>query len=314
MKIAIITSGGDSPGMNAAIRAAVRTTMYYGYEPYVVYEGYRGLVEGKIEKSGRFSDCISHGGTLIKTSRLPEFVNDDVQQIAANNLKELGIENLVVLGGDGSFRGASELSNWGINCVCVPCTIDNDITSTDETIGFDTALNTILDAVDRLRDTSSSHQRCSLVEVMGRRCGDLAINAAICSGAEMVITRETGFDKEYIFEQMRKARLKGKKHAIIIITEGITDSLDFAKELSEYSGFGCRATILGHVQRGGNPTGADRVLASVLGSYAVDLIHMGLKNKVIGKIDGKLVNFDIDEALSMQPKISKLYETIKKLG
>lgn len=314
MKVAVVTSGGDAPGMNAAIRAVVRTAMYYGYEPYVVYEGYRGLVEGKIEKSGRFSDCISHGGTLIKTSRLPEFTREDIQKIAADNLKELDIENLVVIGGDGSYRGANALSKWGINCIGVPGTIDNDIASTEATIGFDTALNTILACVDRLRDTSSSHQRCSLVEVMGRRCGDLAINAGICSGAELVITRETGFDKNNVFEQMRKARLRGKQHAIIIITEGVTDSTILARELSEYSGFGCRATILGHVQRGGNPTGVDRVLASELGSYAVDLIHDGLRNRVVGKIGNKLVNFDIEEALAMQPKVSELYNTIKKLG
>lgn len=314
MKIAVMTSGGDAPGMNAAIRAAVRTANYYGYEPYVVYEGYRGLVEGKIEKAGRFSDCINHGGTLLKTSRLPEFTRDDVQQIAANNLKELGIENLVVIGGDGSYRGAKALSRWGINCIGIPATIDNDIASSDYTIGFDTALDTILEAVDRLRDTSSSHQRCTLVEVMGRRCGDLAIHAGICSGAELVITRETGFDKQYVLEEMKKARLRGKQHAIIIITEGVTDSTQLAKEISDYSGFGCRATILGHVQRGGNPTGNDRILASEFGSYAVDLIHEGRQNRVVGKMGGKLVNFDIDDALDMQPKMSELYETIKKLG
>lgn len=314
MKVAVMTSGGDAPGMNAAVRAAVRTASYYGYEPYVVYEGYRGLVEGKIEKAGRFSDCLNHGGTIIKTSRLPEFAREDVQQIAANNLNELGIENLVVIGGDGSYRGAQALSKWGVNCMGVPGTIDNDIASTDITIGFDTALDTILQSVDRLRDTSSSHQRCTLVEVMGRRCGDLAIHAGICSGAELVITRETGFDKQYILDEMKKARQRGKQHAIIIITEGVTDSTELAKDISDYTGFGCRATILGHVQRGGNPTGNDRILASQLASYAVDLIHDGVRNRVVGKMDGKLVNFDIDEALNMKPKMSELYELIKKLG
>lgn len=314
MKIAVMTSGGDAPGMNAAIRAVVRTATYYRDEAFVVKEGYRGLVEGKIERAGRFSDCINHGGTLLKTSRLPEFERDDIQQIAANNLRELGIENLVVIGGDGSYRGALGLSRWGINCMCVPGTIDNDIASSDYTIGFDTALDTILQAVDRLRDTSSSHQRCTLVEVMGRRCGDLAIYAGVCSGAELVITNETGFDKQFVLDEMKKARLRGKQHAIIIITEGVTDSTQLAKDISEYTGFGCRATILGHVQRGGNPTGNDRILASQLGSYAVDVIHEGKCNRAVGKVDGKLVNYDIAEALEMKPKMSELYELIKKLG
>ncbi len=313
MRIAVLTSGGDAPGMNAAVRAVVRCATFHGYEPYIVYQGYRGLIEGKIEKAPRFSDCINSGGTLIRTSRLPEFKEIEVRQIALDKLREHGIDALFVIGGDGSYQGALKLSEMGMPCFTIPGTIDNDIASTDFTIGFDTALNTILDAVDKLRDTSGSHQRCSVIEVMGRRCGDLAIFAGISGGAEIVITRETGFNKQEVLDTLKDAHEKGKQHAIVIITEGITDVHALAKEINEYSGFGCRATVLGHVQRGGSPTGIDRVLASSLGTYAVDLFASGLKNKAVGYVNGQLVNYDIDEALKMPRKVSELYKIMKKL-
>lgn len=313
-KIAVLTSGGDAPGMNAAVRAVIRTALYYEYETYGVYEGYKGLVNNQIELVGRFSDCINRGGTLLGTSRLPEFVDEKVRQIGIDNLKAKGIEALVVIGGDGSYQGAQRLVESGINCICIPGTIDNDIASSDFTIGFDTALNTIIDAVDKLRDTSGSHQRCSVVEVMGRACGDLAISAGVAGGAEIVITSDTGFDKDYVLSELKKAHDKGKRHAIVIITEKITNVYDLAKEIQEHSGYGCRATVLGYIQRGGNPTANDRILASKLGSYAVDLINEGFTGQAVGLVDNKLCHFDINDALAMKRDKSSLYKIIQKLS
>lgn len=312
-KIAILSSGGDAPGMNAAIRAAARTATYYGMKAYAVYDGYKGLVEGNIKEASRFSELVNKGGTCLGTSRLSEFTNIEVRQKAINNLKALGIDSLVVIGGDGSYRGARELIKMGFNCICIPGTIDNDIASTDYTIGFDTALNTIIEAVDKIRDTSGSHQRCSIIEVMGRNCGDLAISAGIACGAEIVITSDTGLDKDYVLKKLRKSHIDGKRHAIVIITENIANVYDLAKEIEEYSGYGCRATVLGYVQRGGNPTARDRILASRLGNYAVELINQGKFGKVVGLIENKLVEFDIDEALEMKRKKSELYQITEKL-
>lgn len=312
-KIAILSSGGDAPGMNAAIRAAARTATHYGMKPYAVYEGYKGLVEGNIKEAGRFSELVNKGGTCLWTSRLPEFLDEGVRQKGIDNLKALGIDSLVVIGGDGTYRGARDLSEMGFNCVCVPATIDNDIASTDYTIGFDTALNTIVEAVDKIRDTSGSHQRCSIIEVMGRHCGDLAISAGIACGAEIVITSDTGLDKKNVLEKLKQSHVEGKRHAIVIITENITNVYDLAKDIEEYSGYGCRATVLGYVQRGGNPTANDRILASRLGSYAVELLHQGEFGKAVGLIGNKLVKFDIDEALNMKREKSSLYQVTEKL-
>lgn len=312
-KIAILTSGGDAPGMNAAIRAVARTATYYGMKPYCVYEGYKGLVEGKIEEAGRFSETVNRGGTVLWTSRLPEFKQVEVRQKAIDNLKALGIDSLVVIGGDGSYNGAAALVKMGFNCMCIPGTIDNDIASSDYTIGFDTALNTIVEAVDKIRDTSGSHQRCSIVEVMGRYCGDLAISAGISCGAEAVITSDTGFNKVEVFERLKKCHQMGKRNAIVIVTENITNVYDLAKEIENYTGYGCRATILGYVQRGGNPTPNDRVLAARLGSYAVDLLNQGEFGKAVGIINNELVSFDIEEAINLPRKKSSLYQLTEKL-
>lgn len=312
-KIALLTSGGDAPGMNACARAVVRTATYYGMKPYVVYEGYKGLVEGNIKEAGRFAEIINRGGTAIYTSRLSEFKDEKVRSIAIKNLQELGIDSLVVIGGDGSYRGANALVKMGFNCMCIPGTIDNDIASTDYTIGFDTALNTIVEAVDKIRDTSGSHQRCSIVEVMGRNCGDLAISAGVACGAEVVITSDTGFNKEAVLKRLKECHISGKRHAIVIVTENITDVNALAKEIEEYSGYGCRATVLGYVQRGGNPTANDRIIASKLGSYAVDLLHKNEFGKAVGIINGKMVNFDIEEAINMKREKSSLYQITEKL-
>lgn len=312
-RIAVLTSGGDAPGMNAAIRAVIRTATYYSVDVFGVYEGYSGLVKGKIEPVGRFSDSINRGGTLLMTSRLPEFHQKETRQIAIDNLKAHKIDALVVIGGDGSYQGAEALYHMGFNTISLPGTIDNDVVSTDYTIGFDTALNTILDAVDKLRDTSGSHQRCSVIEVMGRKCGDLAIYASICGGAEIVVTNETGLNRSEVFGILKNAKKNGKKHAIVIVTEGIVDVHNFAKEITKETGYESRATILGHVQRGGSPTAMDRVLASRMGSFAVDVIVKGFSGRCIGISGNKLIHKDICEALKMEPRITNIYEIIEKL-
>lgn len=313
-RIGILTSGGDAPGMNAAIRAVVRAAMYYDIIPYGIYDGYKGLVEGNIERLGRFSDCINIGGTKLGTSRLPEFTDVAVREKAIENMRTFGLEALIVIGGDGSYRGARDLVDMGVNCICLPGTIDNDIASTDFTIGFDTALNTILDAIDKLRDTSSSHQRCSIIEVMGRRCGDLAVYAAVCGGAEVVITSETEFDKPRVLKYLQDCYNAGKRHAIVVITEKITDVHEFACEVEENTGFNSRATVLGHVQRGGYPSAKDRVLASSLGVYAVDLLVQGFKGQCVGLINNKLAHTEIHEALEMKRTKSYLYDISAKLS
>ena len=308
MKIGILTSGGDAPGMNAAIRAVVRTALTFGDEVYGVIDGYRGLVEGKFRKFSRkdVSEMLNEGGTILGTARLPEFKYESVVKIATTKMALAGIEALVCLGGDGTYRGALDLSKFGIKVVTIPCTIDNDIASSDFTIGFSTALNTACDAIDKLRDTSSSHQRCSIIEVMGRHCGDLALYSGICCGAEYIITNETGLDKKALLESLKKNRLEGRRHAIVEISENVTDVHELAKEVEKYSGYECRATVLGYIQRGGNPTPEDRLLASRLGKYAVDLLHDNVSGVACGIIGEKLVATPIGDALKMTNKKSRL--------
>lgn len=316
-KIGVLTSGGDSPGMNAAIRAVVRSANSYGITVYGVYDGYRGLVENHMVEMGRefVSETLGKGGTILGSARLPEFKQVEVREKAVENLKKEGIEALVVIGGDGSYRGALELTRMGINCIGLPGTIDNDIASTDYTIGFDTALNTVVDAVDKLRDTSSSHKRCSVVEVMGNRCGDLAIWAGISTGAEIVVTPQSGFDEDDIINQLNYFHdVRKKNHAIVIISEKMTDVEEFAKKISKYTGFDGRATVLGHVQRGGGPSPFDRVLASRLADRAVQLLNENIGGQCVGLIDNKVVNIPIEEALDM-PRSSRkdLYSLFERL-
>lgn len=316
-KIGVLTSGGDSPGMNAAIRAVVRSATTMGLTVYGIYDGYRGLVEGKIVEMDRssVSETLGKGGTILGSARLPEFKNLEVRQKAIEQLQKHGIEALVVIGGDGSYKGALELTRMGINCIGIPGTIDNDISSTDYTIGFNTALNTVVDAVDKLRDTSSSHKRCSVVEVMGNRCGDLAIWAGISCGAEIVVTAQSGFDEDEIINQLNYFHdVRNKRHAIVIISEKMTDVEDFAKKVTTHTGFVGRATVLGHVQRGGSPTPFDRVLASRLGDRAVELLSQGVGGQCVGMIDNKIVNIPIEDALEM-PRSSRksLYKVFDRL-
>lgn len=300
-KIGVLTSGGDAPGMNAAIRAVVRTAIQNDLEVYGIHDGYRGLYEGKIERLFRksVSEKINQGGTFLGTARLKEFVYEDIRQVAIDHLNEYGIDALVTIGGDGTYRGALALEKMGIKCIGIPGTIDNDIPGTDYTIGFDTALTTVVDAVDKLRDTSSSHRRCSIIEVMGRNCGAIAIWTGLAVGAEIVISKETGVNEDEIIETIRSA-YRTKRHAIIIVTENLTDVNKFAEMITNNTPFEARATILGHVQRGGKPTPRDRVLASMMGVSAVEELVKGNSGCCICEVNNAITAIPFEEALKIQ--------------
>jgi 6-phosphofructokinase 1 len=306
-RIGVLTSGGDAPGMNAAIRAVTRSALARGIEVVGIYDGYKGMVEGKMELlyAKSVSDIMIRGGTFIGTARMPEFKEEKVMLMAIENLRKFEVEAVVVIGGDGTYRGAMALTHLGINCIGIPGTIDNDIVSSEYTIGFDTALNTVIQAIDKLRDTSSSHHRCSVVEVMGNHCGDLALYAGLSCGAEIIVTPETGYDEKAILEELRYfEEVKHKNHAIVVISEKITDVEDLAKKISEVTKFSGRATVLGHVQRGGSPTAFDRVLATRMGDKAVELLAAGIGGQCVGLIGNRIVSMNIDEALAM-PKASR---------
>ncbi len=316
-KIGVLTSGGDAPGMNAAIRAVTRIALNNGVEVIGVHNGYRGLLEGNFEPLDRnsVSDILDRGGTYLGSARLPEFKNDDIQETCIKNMKRAGIEALVVVGGDGSYRGALALTRKGINCIGLPGTIDNDIPGSDFTIGFDTALKTCVENVDKLRDTSSSHHRCSIVEVMGNRCGDLALYTGIACGAEMVITPETGYDELEVLEKLRYLSEAVKKnHAIVIISEKICDVDALAKKVTLNTSYGGRATVLGHIQRGGCPTPTDRMLASRMGEKAVDLLMEGIGGHCVGIIENQITSVPIQEALERPRSTRKnLYRLFDRL-
>ncbi|AIO18433.1 6-phosphofructokinase isozyme 1 [Candidatus Izimaplasma bacterium HR1] len=315
-RIAVMTSGGDAPGMNAAIRAVVRSGLHYGLEVYGIFHGYKGLCEGKIRKLNRYdvTRIISRGGTVLGSARYPEFAKKEVREIAVKQIRDLGIDAIVVIGGDGTYRGAQALSEMGIPTIGLPGTIDNDISSTDYTIGFFTAMQTVVDSIDKLRDTSMSHKRCSVVEVMGRHCGDLALYAGIAGGSEFIITPETGFDKEQLIEAITNSNKSGKRHAIVIVTENMLNVLDLSKEIEEKTGFETRATVLGHVQRGGDPAAFDRVLATEMGEYAVDLLVKGKSGRAVGLKGMEYVDYDINFALNKKREIpNKRYGLVGRL-
>ena len=305
-KFAVLTSGGDAPGMNAAIRAVVRTGIARGYEVYGVRRGYNGILNKELSLMTfhDVSEKLQHGGTFLFTARSAEFGEEAGKQKAAGICKELGIEALIVIGGDGSFTGAKNLSKYGVNVIGIPGTIDLDIAYTEYTIGFDTAVNTAMEAIDRLRETSNSHERCSVVEVMGRSAGYIALWCGIANGAEQILLPEK-FDNNYdkLIEQIRSNRKSGMTHQIIINAEGIGHSYGLAKRIEEATGIETRATILGHLQRGGSPTARDRVCASVMGAYAVDIIVKGGRNRLIGYKNGHVYDIDIEEAFSIQKSI-----------
>lgn len=316
-KIGVLTSGGDAPGMNAAIRAVVRTGLSKGMEVMGIYRGYNGLINGDIKNLSvrSVSDVIQHGGTMLYTARCKEFRFEEGLQKAKKTCLEQGIEGIVVIGGDGSFRGAADLSARGIPCVGIPGTIDNDISMSEYTIGYDTAMNTAMDLVDKLRDTSQSHDRCSVVEVMGRNAGYIAVNTGIACGATCVIVPEVPWTIEAVCDKIKRTRETGKHHFIVVVSEGVGNAAEIAKDIEHYTGVESRATILGHVQRGGSPTIRDRVAASQLGYYAVQLLYSGKGNRVVGIQNNKIVDYDIQEALSMKkPFESELYKIADEIS
>lgn len=316
-KIAILTSGGDAPGMNACIRACVRSAINSGLEVYGVERGYFGLVNNNIFPMDTHSVCdiVQKGGTILKTARCLEFKFPETRKKAADNLKALGVEGLVVIGGDGSFTGARFLSDEnGINVVGIPGTIDNDLAYTDYTLGFDTAVNTVLWAINNLRDTMTSHDRVSLVKVMGRRCGDIAMYAGICGGAEYILVPEIPYDIKAIAEDIKKSKERGKTSNIIVLAEGAGNETEIKTLVSVLSGADVKVTTLGHIQRGGSPTMADRMLAARFGTRATELLLQGKTNRVIGIKNNEIIDLDIAEALSETKQIDKhLYDMASKL-
>ena len=316
--IGVLTSGGDAPGMNAAIRAAVRRGLQKGVQMKGILKGYDGLMnEEIIDMTAKYvSDTIERGGTILYTARCAEMRTEEGQKKAAETCRKHGIDGLVVIGGDGSFAGAQKLANLGINAVGVPGTIDLDIACTEYTIGFDTAVNTAMEAIDKVRDTSTSHERCSIIEVMGRNAGYIALWCGIANGAEDILLPENyDYDEQKIIENIIENRRKGKKHHIIINAEGIGHSTSMARRIEAATGIETRATILGHMQRGGSPTCKDRVYASIMGAYAVDLLLEGKTKRVVGYRNGEYVDFDINEALAMTKSIPEYqYEIARALS
>lgn len=315
MRIAILTSGGDAPGMNAAIRAVVRSATFYGHEIYGIQDGFQGLLEDKFIKleSKHVSGLLSTGGTMLGTARVSNFKDRVIQQVAYDNLVNHGMDALIVIGGDGSYRGALSLHELGFQTIAIPGTIDNDVYGTDFTIGFHTALNTIVEAIDKLRDTSSSHRRCSIIEVMGRTSGDLALYAGICGGAEFIITPDNPLDKKTLIDTLRRHHEDGRRHAIIVVTEQQYDVHKLAAEIEVKSGFSTRATILGYIQRGGTPIAEDRVLASRMGAFAVDVLKDGISGQCIGIKNDKLVTSPLKDTVGHPKERTNLYDLVNKI-
>ncbi len=317
-KIAVLTSGGDAPGMNAAVRAVVRTAINAGIEVYGVIRGYNGLIKDELVPLDlrSVSNILQQGGTKLFTARSPEFMTLEGQQKGAETCRKHGIDGVVVCGGDGSFRGAQKLSQQGINCICIPCTIDNDIGCCEYTIGYDTATNTVVDLVDKLRDTCSSHDRCSVVEVMGRHAGWLALGAGIAAGATSIIVPEVPYDfQKDIVDRMNYTKSLGKHHFIVMVAEGIGDVDELAKDIEKATGVETRATVLGHVQRGGRPSARDRILASQMGYYAAHLLMEGKTERVVAVNNNTLMDYDIDEALAIKkPFKSKMFRMAEEIN
>ncbi|WP_277585508.1 6-phosphofructokinase [Psychrobacillus antarcticus] len=316
-RIGVLTSGGDAPGMNAAIRAVVRKAIYEGIEVVGIFHGYQGLIDGKMEvlDLGSVGDIIQRGGTKLFSARCPEFRTDEGQQKALGQLKANGIEGLVIIGGDGSYRGSMKLTENGIPCVGIPGTIDNDIPGTDYTLGFDTALNTIIDSIDKIRDTATSHERTFIVEVMGRDAGDLALWAGVAGGAETIIIPEVDINMEEIIGRLKSGSDRGKKHSIIIVAEGVMSGAEFASKLKDVADIETRVSVLGHIQRGGSPTGRDRVLASLFGAKAVEVLLAGNGGRAIGIQNHQVVDYDMNEAFESHEEFDiSMYQLSKELS
>ncbi|MUV39339.1 6-phosphofructokinase [Lentibacillus sp. JNUCC-1] len=316
-KIGVLTSGGDAPGMNAAIRAVVRKAIFHSMDVYGIKYGFQGLIDGHIEKLeiGSVGDIIQRGGTKLYSARCEAFKTDEGQEKALKQLEKFGIEGLVVIGGDGSFRGAQKLTEKGYPCIGVPGTIDNDIAGTDFTIGFDTALNTIIEAIDKIRDTATSHERTYVIEVMGRNAGDLALWAGLADGAESILIPEAPDEFDMVIDRLKRGHARGKKHSIIILAEGVGSGIDYGNRIQEATNLETRVTVLGHIQRGGSPTASDRVLASRLGSKAVDLLRIGHSGKMVGIQKNQLVEHDIMEIVGQKHDINQdMYKLANELS
>ncbi|MCI2254327.1 6-phosphofructokinase [Domibacillus indicus] len=316
-RIGVLTSGGDAPGMNAAVRAVVRKAIYHDMEVFGVYQGYHGLINGHIKQLDRGSvgDIIHRGGTMLRSARCLEFKTLEGQKQGIEQMEKFGIEGLVVIGGDGSYMGAKALTEHGFPCVGVPGTIDNDIPGTEFTIGFDTALNTVIDAIDKIRDTASSHERTFIVEVMGRHAGDLALWSGLAGGAETILIPEAPYDMNKIAAKLKRSQERGKKHSIIVVAEGVMTGSKFGAIIEELTGFDTRVSVLGHMQRGGSPSAADRVLASRLGAHAVELLLEGKGGRAVGIEQNQIVDYDIIEALSKPHKVDqRMYELSQELS
>ncbi|AQQ55025.1 6-phosphofructokinase [Planococcus lenghuensis] len=313
-KIGVLTSGGDAPGMNAAVRAVVRKGIFHGLEVAGIFNGYQGLIDGRIESLdlGDVGDIIQRGGTKLHSARCPEFITPEGQQKGIEQMKKHGLEGLVVIGGDGSYRGAMALSKHGFPCVGVPGTIDNDIPGTDFTIGFDTALNTIIEAIDKIRDTATSHERTFIIEVMGRDAGDLALWAGLAGGAETILIPEEKYNIKDMLVRLDKGKARGKKHSIIIVAEGVMSGGELAKLIGAETGIDTRVSVLGHIQRGGTPTGRDRVLASLFGARAVEVLKEGAGGRAIGMKNNQVVDYDMTEAFNSSHKTDLSLFTLSK--
>ncbi|MFP7732597.1 6-phosphofructokinase [Priestia aryabhattai] len=316
-RIGVLTSGGDSPGMNPAVRAVVRKAIHEGMEVYGIYQGYQGLIEGNIKKLevGDVGDIIQRGGTMLYSARCPEFKTEEGRLKGIENLKKHGIEGLVVIGGDGSYMGAVKLTELGFPCIGIPGTIDNDIPGTDFTLGFDTALHTVIDAIDKIRDTATSHERTFIIEVMGRNAGDIALWSGLAGGAETILIPEAKDEFQEMVDRLKKGQERGKKHSIIVVAEGVANGNEVAKQLHEAAGIETRVTVLGHIQRGGSPTAQDRVLGSRFGGRAVELLLEGKGGRAIGIRKNEIVDYDIMEILGEPHHINAdMYRLSKELS
>lgn len=313
-KIGVLTSGGDAPGMNAAVRAVVRKALYHGMNVAGVFHGYQGLIEGNIKDldAGDVGDIIQRGGTMLYSARCPEFKTNEGQKKAIEQLKQHEIEGLVVIGGDGSYRGALALTKRGFPCIGVPGTIDNDIPGTDYTIGFDTALNTVIESIDKIRDTATSHERSFIIEVMGRDAGDLALWAGLAGGAETIVIPEVPTDISGLVKRLKQGHERGKKHSIIIVAEGVMSGGELAKVLKEKAEIETRVSVLGHIQRGGSPTARDRVLASQLGAKAVEILMKNRGGVAIGIRNHEVVDYELKEAFNKEHKAKLSMYTLSK--
>lgn len=305
-KVAVLTSGGDAPGMNAALRAVVRMAIYHGMEVTGVKRGYSGLIKGDFLtlEIGSVADIIQRGGTILRTARCDEFFTHKGRDLAVQNLRAIGVEGLIAIGGDGTFRGGIELEKLGMPVVGIPGTIDNDIPCTHWTIGFDTAVNTVVDAINKIRDTATSHERAFVIEVMGRSAGFIALAAGLAGGAESIVIPEKHFEINEIVTKIQRGQDRGKLHSIILVAEGVSSAFEISKKIHEVSGLDTRVTILGHIQRGGTPTAWDRILASKMGAEAVKLLMQGERKKMVGIQGNKIENFDMEWALNQPHQIN----------